>query len=203
MDDYENIEESARHRDWQGCARIMFRLLFRFPAKEQRSVARAALCMYVHIWREKHDSELKQVPDYLLANGIRGERPTLPEFPEDLDPADAEFENGLLEFYNGTFFPGTHPQHTMHFATAVRSAVTAMQINRWLRAHPDDYAKWKAGSGFNGPTFLDDEEATAEAQVAWKYIADLLKAQPPKSYRLWRPGRRIEQFYQDWEATIL
>jgi len=203
MDEYEGIEEAARHRDWQACAKLMFRLLYRCTTEGQRNVAKAALCTYVKTWNMKHGDVMRAIPERLLAYETEGKRPPLPDFPEDLDPADAEFENGLIEFYNGAYFNAPHPRHTMHFATAIRSAVTARQIERWLRDHPDDYAKWKSGRGIDGPTFLDDEAAAKEALTAWKFVADLLKVQPIAVYELWQSTKRIERSYKHWEDTVL
>lgn len=204
MNEYETIDAAARRRDWQECARIMFGLLCANTIKRQRDVAKTVLNTYVEIWKEKHNDSLKQVPEHLLAINAKSKRPELPEFPEDLDPADAEFENGLIEFYNGAFFPTSHAQHTMHFATAIRCAVTARQVNAWLRSHPDDYATWKSGRGIDGPTFLDDEDAATEAQNAWKFVDDLLKEQPTITGRPLRSAKRIAQSsYQLWEDTIL
>jgi hypothetical protein len=198
MDEYENIETAARHRDWQGCARIMFGLLYRCMTEEQRNVARAALYKYLEIWNTKHKDALQAIPEQVLANGTKGKRPALPEFPEDLDPADAEFENGLIEFYNGSYFVTSHSRRTEHFATAIRSAVTARQINRWLQEHPKDYAKWKAGRGIDGPTFLDDEAAADEAQMMWAFVDNLLKKQ------LLHPlSRQIERLYKRWEESVV
>jgi len=203
MNGYENIETAARHKDWQECARIMFGLLYRCKTEGQRNVARAALYPYVKIWRAKHQDSLKQIPDRLLENDINTRRPKLPELPEDLDPADAEFENGLIEFYNGAYFSGSHSQHTMHFATAIRSAVTARQIDKWLHDHPDDYSRWKSGHGIDGPTFLDDGAAANEARIAWRFVDHLLKRQPMIARGSARLSKQIAQSYKRWEDTVL
>jgi hypothetical protein len=175
MDDYEDIETAALHHDWQSCARIMFGLLYRFPAREQRNIAAAALTNYIDIWKAKHSGALRSVPDHILRAEKSDTTPQLPDFPEDLDPADAEFENALIEFYNAAFFDDTHDQSTLDFATAIRSAVIAKQVNKWINAHPNDYAKWKAGLRFDGPTFLVDETAAREAEATWKFVAGQLK----------------------------
>src|SRR5271169_4788520 len=137
MDDYEDIEAAARHRDWQGCARLMFGLLYACTSNQQRKVSAETLRSYVDIWRTKHQGSWQAIPERVLVNGTKARPPALPEFPEDLDPADAEYENGLTEYYNGAFFATDHAEHTVHFATAIRSAVTARQINSWLRERPD------------------------------------------------------------------
>jgi hypothetical protein len=207
MDEYENIETAARHRDWHGCARIMFGLLYRCTTKEQRNVAKATLYTYVEIWEEKHKNASKLIPERVLTNGTDGKRPPLPEFPEDLDPADAEFENGLIEFYNGAFFSHKHPRRTQHFATAIRSSVTARQINRWLSQHPDDYVEWKTGRGIYGSTFLDDDAAADEAQRMWILVEQLLKKQhasSPIPFEKRLPSsRRLSLLYKQWEESIL
>ena len=150
MYEYENIEAAAHHRDWQECAGIMFGLLYRCATEGQRNVAREALRTYVVIWNTKHEDVLRQLPQLLLTPEIHGKRPKLPEFPEDLDPADAEFENGLIEYYNGAFFSANHGQHTMEFATAIRSAVVARQINKWLsnltKSHLIPRIRWRLTS---------------------------------------------------------
>jgi hypothetical protein len=206
MDEYEDIETAARHRDWQGCARIMFGELFRCTPDQQRTVAAKALQTYVDIWTEKHSEALQTLPETILADGINRKPPPPPDFPEDLDPADAEFENGLFEFYNAAYFPAAHNQRTVGFAAAIRSAVTARQINRWLRGHPDDYAQWKAGREFGGPTFLDDAAAAEEARTAWMFVDDLLKAQhvPITPFaKQSQSVQQIERLYKQWEESIL
>jgi hypothetical protein len=201
MDEHQNIDAAARNQDWQECARNMFWLLYTYTRSRQRDIAKAVLYTYVVIWKEKHEDVLRHFPEHLLE--AKGEVPEIPEFPEDLDPADAEFENGLIEFYNGSFFPSNHARHTMYFATAIRSAVTARQINRWLQDHPDDYAKWKSGRGVEGSTFQDDEAATLEAQSAWRFVDDVLKRQPPITHGPSRSSRQIATSYQRWEDTFL
>lgn len=132
--------------------------------------------------------------------------PALPDFPEDLDPADAEFENGLLAFYNGAYFPGPDSRRTVQFATAIRSAVTARQINMWMREHPDDYAKWKAGRKFGGATFLGDEAAADEAERAWKFVDYLLNRQQPLAIPFEKQLpflNRIAKLYDSWEDSVL
>lgn len=206
MNHYDSIEIAARDRDWQECARIMFELLYRCSIQEQCKVAKAALDTYIPIWNAKHTDALKPVPEHILVDSNKVNRPELPDFPEDLDPADAEFENGLIEFYNGAFFPTKRAERTVHFATAIRSAVTARQINRWLHEHPDEYARWKSGRGIDGPTFLDDEAAADEAEMAWKFVDKLLKQcavhAMPSAAKL-RSSRQVAQLYKRWEESIL
>jgi hypothetical protein len=208
MDEYEDIETAARHWDWQGCARLMFVMLFCCAKEQQRSIAAQTLNAYTAIWKEKHRNALREFPDIVLADGSHRNRHMFSDLPEDLDldPADAEFENGLLEFHNGAVSP-RHNRYTAHFATAIRSAVTARQINRWLQNHPDEYEKWKAGRGFDGPTFLDDEAASIEALSAWNFVASLLREQHititvPFSKQL-RSSKQIERLYRNWEEVVL
>jgi hypothetical protein len=208
MDEYEDIETAARHRDWQGCARLMFLMLFRCAKEQQRSIAALTLNTYTPIWKEKHRNASQELPDIVLADGSQRNRRMFPDLPEDLDldPADAEFENGLLEFHNGVLSP-RHNRYTAHFATAIRSAVTARQINSWLQKHPDEYGKWNAGRSFEGPTFLDGEAASIEASSTWNFVADLLREQHifitiPFSKQP-RSSKQIERLYRNWEETVL
>jgi hypothetical protein len=164
---------------------------------------------YVPIWQEKHSGAVGEIPDSVLANSINSKRPALLDLSEglDLDPADTEFKNGLLEFYRGALSKVIHSRYTAHFATAIRSAVTARQINRWLQGHPIEFAKWRSGRGFDGPTFLDDEAAAEEAQAAWKFVDHLLKEQHvpifvPFSEQL-RLSKQIARLYQAWEESVL
>jgi hypothetical protein len=208
MDEYEDIETAARHWDWQGCARLMFLMLFRCAKEPQRSIATQTLNTYTPIWKEKHSNALQELPDIVLADGFQRNRRMLHDAPEDLDldPADAEFENGLLEFHNGALST-RHNRYTAHFATAIRSAVTARQINSWLQKHPDEYGKWKAGRSFEGTTFLGDQAASMEAFSAWSFVADLLRDQHisitiPFSKQL-RSSKQIERLYRNWEEAVL
>jgi hypothetical protein len=208
MDEYEDIESAARHRDWHGCARLMFLMLFRCAKEQQRSIAAQTLNTFTPIWKEKHRNALQELPDVVLADDSQGNRRMFPDLPEDLDldPADAEFENGLLKFHNGVLSP-RHNRYTAHFATATRSAVTARQINSWLHNHPDEYGKWKAGRSFEGPTFLDDEAASIEALSAWGFVANLLREQHTSAtiplLKQLRSSKQIERLYRNWEEAAL
>jgi hypothetical protein len=97
MDDYEYIEAAARHWDWQGCARIMFGLLYECTPDQQREVAAKALATYIKTWKAKHKGVLGKIPENILISSGIEKMITFPEFPEelDLDPADTEFEKWL------------------------------------------------------------------------------------------------------------
>jgi len=207
MNEYGDIETAARHRDWQGCARLLFLTLLRCTKEQQLSIAAHTLETYAPIWKAKHTNALQRLPDTVLANDTQGNGRVFSGLLEniDLDPADTEFENGLLEFQNGVSSL-QHRRHTAHFATAVRSGVTARQINKWLQNHADDYAKWSAGRSFNGPTFLDDEPASEEALSAWRFVDHLFRRQHVNStvpfVEKMRSSRDIERQYRKWEETI-
>jgi hypothetical protein len=208
MDEYEDIETAAAHCDWKGCAKLMFVMLFQCTKEQQRSLSAKVLDTYVPVWKQKHSGALGVLPGSVLINESN-EQPAFPEFPDscDLDPADAEFENGLLEFYNGAFVPAPHSRYTAHFATSIRSAVTARQINRWLQGHPAEYTKWKAGRDFDGATFFEDEAAAGEAKAAWIFVDYLLKQQhipvyTPISKQL-RSSKQIARLYRNWEESVL
>jgi hypothetical protein len=209
MDDYEDIEAAARHWDWQGCARIMFGLLYERTPDEQREIAAKALATYIKIWKSKHQGVWREVPEELLIARSIEKRITLPDFPEelDLDPADAEFENGLTEFWSGAYSSSNHANRTRHFATSIQSAVTARQIHKWIQHHPTDFVKWKAGRLIDEPTFLDDQVAIAEAQKAWEYVDRLFKSQrrhpPLPAVHRKRSSKRAMELYRRWESSIL
>jgi hypothetical protein len=203
-DDYTNIAMAARHRDWQGCARILFRLLFSRPAEMQQSIAVEALTEYVGIWNEKHP-ELRDIPTSILSHKV-DQYPDVPEFPSNLDPADAEFETALIEYYNGTSRSIDHAQRTKHFATAIRSAVLARQINQWLRDFPRQFERWKDGLPLDGPSFLDDETAAKEAESAWTHLHKLMSKQHVSSRKFESEVgnlRRLAEACDDWEKSLL
>jgi len=126
--------------------------------------------------------------------------PRLPEFPETLDPADAEFENAVLEFYNGAYFRLDRAERTGHFATAIKSTVLARQINRWMADFPKEYEKWRSGRAIVEVTFLDDDAASSEAERAWTFVDAALKSQPRK---IFGAGSRtaIAGYYRRWEES--
>src|SRR6202034_88768 len=95
-------------------------------------------------------------------------------FAGDLDAADTEFQEAVIEFSNGTK-NNLHETQTAHFATTIRSSVLAIQINRWIKDFPDAYQEWRTGHSFDGPTFLQDENAAQEASEAWMAIDRLIK----------------------------
>jgi len=203
-DDYTNIAMAARDRDWQACARILFRLLFSRPGEVQQAIAVDALSVYADIWNEKHP-ELRHIPAWIL--GHRADQyPEIPEFPSNLDPADAEFEAGLIEFYGGTSRSIDHTQQTKHFATAIRSAVLARQINRWINDFPRQFERWKDGLPLDGPSFLDDETAAKEAENAWIRVGKLLAKQHVSSRKFESEIgslSRLSEAYEDWEKSLL
>src|SRR6516165_4730417 len=118
MDDYEEIEAAARHWDWQGCARLMFGQLYDCTPNEQQRVAANALATYTKTWKLKHKGAWGKAPENVLTRPAVKKVIKFPELPEDLDldPADAEFENGLSEFYNGAYASSGHADRTAHFA---------------------------------------------------------------------------------------
>jgi len=209
------IASAAKTRDWHECGRLMFALLFHCRFEEQCDVASQSLERYLTIWNSKHPDWSSYALNSLLARGRNrpspatraSENPALPEFPHDLDPADAEFENAVIGFYKGLSYSASHSEHTMNFATAIRSAIVARQVDRWLRDHPREYAAWRSGKPFSGPTFLDDDNASAEAEDGWISISRLLEQQP--SVQSVRPARRCELThevaapYRQWEALAL
>lgn len=205
MAEYSSISEAARHRDWQGCDRLMFRELYLLPFEGQREVTANALCIYTVVWTGKHPNS---APIKKWIAGLPGGHslPLLTD-SEKLDPADSEFENGLMQFSNA-LTAQSHSQRTTHFATSIRSAVLARQINRWLHDCPTDYETWRRGEHFTGSTFLDDEGASKEAEMAWKEIDELFQ----KSSGLLKRRRKLrshevapdfERAYTAWEASLL
>ena len=183
----------------------MFGQLYDCTPNEQQRVAANALATYTKTWKLKHKGAWGKAPENVLTRPAVKKVIKFPEFPEDLDldPADAEFENGLSEFYNGAYASSGHADRTAHFATAIRSAVTARQIHKWIHRHPEDFMKWKAGQLTDGPTFLDDEAAAAEAQAAWEEVGRLLRSARLQPFHRKRASKRLEELYRRWENSVL
>jgi hypothetical protein len=204
MDDYPNMSAAVSNRDWQGCARVMFRQLFFCPAKEQKKIAALTLSEYAPIWNEKHPT-MNWILPWITSNA-RDQQRELPELPDDLDPADAEFEDALIEFFNGTVETDNHAERTVHFANAIRSSVLASQIDWWLRDYPAEYQRWKEGLVIRGPTFLDDEKAAKEAETAWMRVDSLFDklrlSTRRRFHRLFRGPSEVEQVYRYWEQSL-
>lgn len=208
-EDYSNLEIAARHRDWQACARILFRLLYCRSAEMQQRIAAEVLSAYVGIWIEKHpeyasisiEKHSEQSVPWTLYYGA-DQQPRIREFPSNPDPADAEFENALIEFNNGASQSIDHAEHTKHFATAIRSSVLARQINQWLHDFPDQFERWKNGLPLDGPSFLDDEVAAREAESAWINVGRLIGKQHFSS-RKFEGDVRLAEAYDDWEKSLL
>jgi hypothetical protein len=197
MDQDRSITAAARHRDWDSCARIMFQQLFFCTTEEQRIIVVKALSAYGRIWNEKH-------PKLMLAD-IDELRQELPSFPDDLDPADTEFQNSVFEYRAGLSLKIDHAERTSHFATAIRSSVLAIQINRWILGFPDQYKRWRAGRIDSGPTFLDDKTAASDAENAWIRIDGLFARQPSRdaNIRMRHIPNEIEEAYFNWERSLL
>lgn len=150
---------------------------------------------------------MNSVLDWVL-NHKADQQQEFPGLPENLDPADTEFESALIEFHNGTSHTLNHARRTIHFANAIRSTVLARQINRWLQDYPAQYQIWKARLLIRRPTFLDDAAAGDEAEKAWMQVdrlfdlfGHILEAREPiKRFRL---SSELERVYSDWEQSLL
>jgi hypothetical protein len=204
MDEYPNITVAAHHRDWDGCARIMFRQLFFCTAEEQRKIAARALSAYETIWIEKHPN-MPGIPLGPFLNTVEQQEVI---FPGNLDPADTEIENAVIEYLNGMSQKIGHAERTAHFATTIRSSILAIQINRWIHDFPDDYKRWQAGLTFSGRTFLDDKNAAHDAENAWADIDALIAKQLASKTNFRRrlqviPMVKVEEAYNAWERTLL
>jgi hypothetical protein len=203
MDDYASIDDAARHRDWNSCDRIMFRQLFLCSTKEQKIIAAQALLLYRNIWNEKHP----KVAFPWRSLEADAQPNALPQLREPLDPADAEFENAAVEYIAGTSGNEDHSKRTAHFASAIRSSVLAIQINRWVRDFPQQYQRWRSGRSFEGPTFLDDEQAATDAENAWKRVEALFPLkravrESSAARNITSTLRSAETAYDDWERTL-
>jgi hypothetical protein len=203
VDEYPNISAAARNRDWRSCDRLMFGELYQLPFEGQREVSWIALSSYFLIWDGKHrdssPSELKLIPPWEERHF-----PTLPH-SEEPDPADAEFESGLMQFYNALSAKSLL-RRTAYFATSIRSAVLARQINRWVHNFPIEYDFWKRGQYFAGPTFLEDEAASLEAEKAWSEIDELFQDLTRRQTRRRRFrffGTEVERAYAAWSSSLL
>lgn len=201
MDEYPTISAAARHRDWEGCARLMFRELYVMPSDIQRSITADVLSMYLPNWTKKHPHD-DWAGKWLGQKG--NERPLEPPNANQLDAADAEFENAVIEFENGLFDKNPHSS-TSHFATAIRSAVLALQINKWVHDCPEQYSYWRSGQPFDGPTFLEDEAASAVAEIAWIRVEEFFRTQKivARRPRLTPRAVEIEEAYAEWEKSLL
>lgn len=208
MDEYLTISAAARHRDWEGCSRLMFRELYVLPWSVQRDITAHVLSMYLPIWTKKHPND-DWIKKYLAGEG-NGRRSDKDGFSEPLndeqfDAADVEFDNAMTELDNA--LPDQNPHsRTSHFATAIRSAVLAMQMDRWIHDFPEQYNHWSSGRPFIGPTFLEDEAASKAAESAWVRVDSLFKKEKVagRSHRLASKNVfEIEQAYSEWEKSLL
>jgi hypothetical protein len=195
-DDYARISEAARHRDWRGCDRLMFTELALLPFEVQKEVVGQAWLGYAPIWMAKHPNvEFGK----WIAELAESSLPT-PSEHRQLDPADAEFENAILQF-NDAQTAESHLQQTAYLATSIRSSVLARQIDRWLRDFPRQYASWNKGENFAGPTFLEDDAASLEAETAWMQIDEIFRSK--RRRRIRESIEAIERAYFEWERSLL
>lgn len=206
MDDHFSIAIAARRHDWDACARIMFRQLFYCTIEEQKKITANALLGYGKIWDKKHPELATSsfIGVHKQYEALR--KPSKIELPDELDPADAEFANAILEFFEGISENVGPIERTKHFATAIRSSVLAMQINRWIRDFPNQFERWRAGELVSGPTFLQDKAAANDAENAWVHIDFLLSHTRNASTGMQStevPMGNIEAAYQEWERSLL
>jgi hypothetical protein len=201
MNEQLSIRRAAREHDWNACSRIMFLRLFSRTFDEQKKIAEGALVLYFEIWNRKHPDKVKHLP--LMTFSLREDKSLNGDFSEELDPADNEFCNAILEYNEGISETDKPLERISHFATSIRSSVLAIQINRWIRDFPDQYERWRAGKLVNGPTFLDDEAAADDAQKAWESIDDLFSHEGPDRAMAEIPMIKIEDACQAWERSLL
>jgi hypothetical protein len=192
MDEPSTITVAAQLRDWRGCEKIMFRLLSMCTREQQLAIASQALVLYQAIWFAKHPKAVFPEGDCDL----------------ELDAADAEFENAICEVKAGKSQKIEYFDRVRHFATAIRSSVLAVQINRWIGDFPDEYRLWREGRAFKGPTFLEDPEAEDAAAKAWSWIDSLFNMVASRPGTLshhprWGEAEIVETEYAKWNATLL
>ena len=201
MNEELSIRRAAREHDWNACARIIFWQLFSRSFDEQKKITEGALALYFAIWNTKHPDKAKHLP--LAAFSLREDESLNGDFSEDIDPADNEFCNAILEYNEGISGTAQPLERINHFATSIRSSVLAIQINRWIRDFPDQYERWRAGELVNGPTFLHDEAAADDAQKAWESIDHLFSHESPGRAKAEVPMNKIEDAYRAWERSLL
>jgi hypothetical protein len=201
MNEQLSIRKAAREHDWNACARVMFRQLFLRSFDEQKKITEGALALYFDIWNSKHPDKPKHLP--LVTFGLREDESLNGDFSEEIDPADTEFCNAILEYNEGISETGKPLERINHFATSIRSSVLAIQINRWIRDFPDQYGRWRAGKLVKGPTFLDDKAAADDAQKAWESIDYLLSHEWPGRAMAEVPMNKIDDAYRAWERSLL
>lgn len=192
MTTYETIKSAASHKDWQECARIMFLSLYEREFDDQREVVKSVLTTYIDRLISKYPN--RKIP-YFLTFGL------LDENLVEIDAADTEFQNSIIEYYNASF-QSSHDEQTTHFATSIRSCVLAGQINAWIMSHPDSYKKWKEGETFKGPTFLEDKKSINEVERLWGYVEDIL-SKHQDGRRVYKLSKEVDFLYQKWESSIL
>ncbi|WP_316176336.1 hypothetical protein [Bradyrhizobium sp. SZCCHNRI1073] len=174
----------------------MFKQLAILPFEIQKEVAVQAWQAYAPIWVAKHPGvEFGKWIAELAETNLLG----TPE-SRQMDPADAEFENAILQFTDAQDGE-SHLQRTAHLASSIRSSVLARQIDRWLRDFPEQYTSWHQGEHFAGPTFLDDDGASLEAEKAWKKIDAILRSKRKSKIR--ESMEKIERAYFEWESSLL
>jgi hypothetical protein len=201
MNERLSIRRAAREHNWDACARIMFWQLFSRTFDEQKKITEGALVLYFDIWNRKHPDKAKHLP--LTTFSLREDESLNGDFFEEIDPADNEFCNAILEYNEGISETCKPLERINHFATSIRSSVLAIQINRWIRDFPDQYERWRAGKLVNGPTFLDDKAAADDAQKAWESIDDLFSHEWPGRAMAEIPMNKIEDAYRAWERSLL
>lgn len=177
----------------------MFWQLFSRTFDEQEKITKGALLRYFDIWNKKHPDQILQ----LMTFNLREDESSNGDFSEDIDPADNEFRNAVMEFNQGISETSEPLERIKHFATSIRSSVLAIQINRWIRDFPEQHERWKARKLINGPTFLDDKAAADDAQEAWEYIDYLFSDEWPSRATTEIPMNKIEDAYRAWEQSLL
>jgi hypothetical protein len=181
----------------------MFQQLFSYSFDEQKAITQGALLPYLNIWNEKHRDEHPHLSTDLPLMKLKVQEPTSSALPDELDPADAEFWNALLGYFDGISENNEPVQRIKHFATAIRSSVLAVQINQWIRDFPGQYQHWRRGEIVSGPTFLDDKVAADKAEKAWERIDFLFshgrKTRAPPEITM----NNIENAFREWEQSLL
>ena len=186
-----DLRSAARNHDWAECERAMFVLLSACPLEGQRDAAEVMLrrrrSEVVSRAIASHDSHER----YLTAFK------TWP-VPEE-DAAYAELENAEIEYQDGNR-AGSDAEATKHYATSIRSSVLAKQIGKWIDRHPDEHLKWIRGEVFEGPTFLEDSQASEAAEREWQVVGELLQ---DGRRRLSEIPNATVRLFEEWRDQLL
>jgi hypothetical protein len=177
----DDLPRAIREARWSDCADALLVRLHKAPATEQKRLAGVMLGRYLSNRDGEHPA--RQAAQTAVHNTLRRdfskERSLAAlrsiDLGEDLDAADAAFENAL----DGYLLAIEHDNallRTIDFAASVYASIHAQQVAAWIANDDADYRAWKKGRLADVKGVSVSSAARKIGAREWAFVFDQLRA---------------------------